>query len=80
MRIGIMGLGRIGSFHTETLSGLEAVDSLVVADPVAAAVATATERFGATAVESPEAVLAAGVDGVVVAAATDAHPGSSSPP
>ncbi|MFG3035123.1 Gfo/Idh/MocA family oxidoreductase [Streptomyces sp. NPDC048253] len=74
MRIGIMGLGRIGSFHTETLSGLEAVDSLVVTDPVAAAVATATERFGATAVESPEAVLAAGVDGVVVAAATDAHP------
>ncbi|MEU9314153.1 Gfo/Idh/MocA family oxidoreductase [Streptomyces sp. NPDC048256] len=74
MRIGVMGLGRIGSLHTETLAGLGAVDSLVVTDPVPAAVATATERFGATAVDSPEAVLAAGVDGVVIAAATDAHP------
>ena len=35
MRIGIMELGRIGAFHTETLAGLEAVDSLVVTDPVA---------------------------------------------
>lgn len=75
MRIGIMGLGRIGAFHAETLAGLDAVDSLVVTDPVAPAVALATERFGATAVDSPEAVLAAGVDGVVIAAATDAHPG-----
>ena len=74
MRIGIMGLGRIGAFHAETLAGLDAVDSLVVTDPVAPAVALATERFGATAVDSPEAVLAAGVDGVVIAAATDAHP------
>ncbi|MFE3411873.1 Gfo/Idh/MocA family oxidoreductase [Streptomyces mirabilis] len=74
MRIGIMGLGRIGSFHAETLAGLDGVDSLVVTDPVAAAVATATERFGATATDSPEALLAAGVDGVVIAAATDAHP------
>ncbi|MEU5645367.1 Gfo/Idh/MocA family protein [Streptomyces milbemycinicus] len=74
MRIGIMGLGRIGAFHAETLAGLDAVDSLVVTDPVAAATATAVQRFGATAVGSPEAVFAAGVDGVVIAAATDAHP------
>jgi myo-inositol 2-dehydrogenase/D-chiro-inositol 1-dehydrogenase len=31
-------------------------------------------RFGAETVDSPEAVFAAGVDGVVIAAATDAHP------
>ncbi|MFF4260275.1 Gfo/Idh/MocA family oxidoreductase [Streptomyces sp. NPDC001663] len=74
MRIGIMGLGRIGAFHAETLAGLDVVDSLVVTDPVAAAAASAAERFGATAVGSPEAVFAAGVDGVVIAAATDAHP------
>ncbi|MBA6434968.1 Gfo/Idh/MocA family protein [Streptomyces sp. GMR22] len=74
MRIGIMGLGRIGAFHAETLSTLDAVDSLVVTDPVAAAATAAAERFGAHAVDSPEAVLAAGVDGVVIAAATDAHP------
>ncbi|MFD7437761.1 Gfo/Idh/MocA family oxidoreductase [Streptomyces sp. NPDC059861] len=75
MRIGILGLGRIGAFHAETLSGLDAVDSLVVADPFAEAAKSAAERFGAEVADSPEAVLAAGIDGVVIAAATDAHPG-----
>lgn len=75
MRIGIMGLGRIGAFHAETLSGLPAVTSLVVTDPFTDAAKSAAERFGAEVADSPEAVLAAGVDGVVVAAATDAHPG-----
>ncbi|MFE1104962.1 Gfo/Idh/MocA family oxidoreductase [Streptomyces rochei] len=74
MRIGILGLGRIGAFHAETLHTLETVDSLVVADPYADAAKAATERFGAEIADSPEALLAAGVDGVVVAAATDAHP------
>ncbi|MEU5089344.1 Gfo/Idh/MocA family oxidoreductase [Streptomyces sp. NPDC021356] len=74
MRIGILGLGRIGAFHAETLSGLDAVTSLVVADPFAPAVEAAVERFGAEVARSPEALLAAGVDGVVVAAATDTHP------
>ncbi|CAM5317768.1 oxidoreductase [Streptomyces pilosus] len=74
MRIGILGLGRIGAFHAETLSGLDAVESLVVSDPFAEAAKAAAERFGAEVADSPEALLAAGVDGVVVAAATDAHP------
>jgi myo-inositol 2-dehydrogenase / D-chiro-inositol 1-dehydrogenase len=74
MRIGILGLGRIGAFHAETLSGLDAVESLVLADPYADAAKAAAERFGGEVADSPEAVLAAGVDGVVVAAATDAHP------
>ncbi|WAZ25456.1 Gfo/Idh/MocA family oxidoreductase [Streptomyces cinnabarinus] len=74
MRIGILGLGRIGAFHAETLSGLNAVDSLVLTDPFADAAKSAAERFGGEVVDSPEALFAAGVDGVVVAAATDAHP------
>ncbi|MGI5391568.1 Gfo/Idh/MocA family protein [Streptomyces sp. CA-251251] len=75
MRIGILGLGRIGAFHAETLAGLAAVESLVVADPYAHAAKAAAERFGADVADTPEALLAAGVDGVVIAAATDAHPG-----
>ncbi|MCD9877862.1 Gfo/Idh/MocA family protein [Streptomyces guryensis] len=75
MRIGILGLGRIGAFHAETLSGLDVVESLVLTDPFADAAKSAAERFGGEVVDSPEALLAAGVDGVVVAAATDAHPG-----
>lgn len=74
MRIGILGLGRIGTFHAETLSKLDAVGSLVVCDPVAEAAKAAAERFGAEVADSPRALLAAGVDGLVVAAATDAHP------
>ncbi|WP_030421170.1 Gfo/Idh/MocA family oxidoreductase [Streptomyces sp. SCSIO 75703] len=74
MRIGILGLGRIGAFHAETLSALDTVDSLVVADPLMDAAKAAAERFGAEVADSPEAVLSAGVDAVVVAAATDAHP------
>ncbi|WP_432026269.1 Gfo/Idh/MocA family protein [Streptomyces sp. 1222.5] len=74
MRIGILGLGRIGAFHAETLSELDAVEALVVADPFADAAKAAAERFGAEVADSPEALLAAGVDGLVVAAATDAHP------
>jgi myo-inositol 2-dehydrogenase/D-chiro-inositol 1-dehydrogenase len=68
MRIGILGLGRIGSLHAETLSRLDVVDSLVVYDPVSSA------DSGATVADSPEAVLASGIDGLVIAAATDAHP------
>ncbi|MFF9391210.1 Gfo/Idh/MocA family protein [Streptomyces griseoluteus] len=74
MRIGILGLGRIGAFHAETLSALDAVTSLVIADPVADAAKAAAERYGAQVADSPEALLAAGVDGLVIAAATDAHP------
>ncbi|MFI5569802.1 Gfo/Idh/MocA family oxidoreductase [Streptomyces sp. NPDC051740] len=74
MRIGILGLGRIGAFHAETLAGLGTVESLVVSDPFTDAAKAAAERFDVEVADSPEALLAAGVDGVVVAAATDAHP------
>lgn len=73
MRIGILGLGRIGSLHADTLAGLEAVTSLVVADPAPAGKAVA-ERVGAEIVGSPEALFASGIDGVVIAAPTHLHP------
>jgi len=74
MRIGLIGLGRIGSFHADTLAALDRVDELVVTDPVATAVDAVTARIGkARAVASPEALLGAGVDGVVIAAATNVH-------
>lgn len=74
MRIGLIGLGRIGSFHAETLSNLPSVTTLVVTDAVPAAIHAVVERHGVEAAETPEKLLASGVDGVVVAAATDAHP------
>jgi len=32
MRLGLLGLGRIGAFHAETLTSLPVVEELVVAD------------------------------------------------
>jgi myo-inositol 2-dehydrogenase/D-chiro-inositol 1-dehydrogenase len=71
--LGVIGLGRIGAFHTETLSGFDGLDGLVITDErtdVAHAVAT---KYGVKAVDTVEELLSSGVDGVVVAAATPAH-------
>jgi myo-inositol 2-dehydrogenase/D-chiro-inositol 1-dehydrogenase len=74
VRLGLLGLGRIGSFHAETLSHLAAIDTLVVSDPAPGLARAVAERFGAQAAGRPDELLAAGVDGVVIAAATDTHP------
>src|SRR3954464_9536977 len=74
MRLGLIGLGRIGAFHADTLSRLEGVDSLVVTDAVPAVTASIAERFGAEAAAAPGPLIAAAVDGIVTAAATAAHP------
>lgn len=74
MRLGVIGLGRIGMLHAETLSAIPQVTSLVVTDPVPGAVERVMSRVPADAVGSPADLIAAGVDGVVIAAATDAHP------
>src|SRR3954469_5939475 len=74
MRLGLIGLGRIGAFHATTLSTLDQVESLVVYDAVPALVEATVQRLGVEAAASPVALLQAGIDGVVIAAATDAHP------
>jgi myo-inositol 2-dehydrogenase/D-chiro-inositol 1-dehydrogenase len=74
MRIGLIGLGRIGAFHAETLSKLPSVTSLVVTDAAPAAARAVAERLDVEIADTPDKLMAAGVDGVVIAAATDAHP------
>lgn len=74
LRLGLIGLGRIGAFHARTLAGLDAVDTLVVTDAASAVTARVAAAVGAEVAGSPEKLLAAGVDGVVIAAATPAHP------
>ena len=73
MRLGLLGLGRIGAFHADTLAGLPAVEELVVSDPVPALAELLAGRLGARIAAGPEAVLASGVDGMVIAAPTDLH-------
>jgi myo-inositol 2-dehydrogenase/D-chiro-inositol 1-dehydrogenase len=74
MRLGLLGLGRIGEFHADTLASLPMVDSLVVADIIPGLTTKVADRLGAEPAASPDALLEAGLDGVVIAAGTDAHP------
>lgn len=83
MRIGLIGLGRIGAFHARTLAAIPAVKELVVTDAVpaladlaAAEVAAGPDaRAEVTVVATPEDLLDAGVDGVVIASSTPTHAG-----
>ena len=54
MRIGLIGLGRIGSFHLETLAALPSVEALVVYDRVSALAKQAEQPPGVHAVDSAE--------------------------
>ena len=74
MRIGLVGLGRIGAFHAETLSALAGVDALLVTDTAPGRAAEIAAKLAARAVDGIDELLRSGVDGVVIAAATDAHP------
>ena len=58
MRIGLIGLGRIGAFHAETLSRLPSVTSLVVTDAVPAAARAVAERLDVEIADSPDKLLA----------------------
>ncbi|MDQ1603164.1 MAG: myo-inositol 2-dehydrogenase / D-chiro-inositol 1-dehydrogenase [Actinomycetota bacterium] len=73
MRIGLAGVGRIGAFHAETLRTIAEIDSLVVADADAARAREVAGRLGVESVERPDDLFTAGIDGLVIAAATDAH-------
>lgn len=44
MRIGLIGLGRIGAFHARTLSALPVAESLVVTDADPATIAAVAEQ------------------------------------
>jgi myo-inositol 2-dehydrogenase/D-chiro-inositol 1-dehydrogenase len=71
--LGVIGLGRIGAFHTETLCAIDGIDGLVITDERTDVAAAVAAQHGVKAVDSVAELLASGVDGVVVAAATPAH-------
>src|SRR4051794_39228590 len=75
MRIGLAGAGRIGARHACALRELPRVESLVIADADPSRARGVAARLGVAAVESVDDLFAAGLDALVVAAATDAHAG-----
>jgi len=73
MRIGLAGVGRIGAFHTSTLTGLDAVDEVVVADLDAALAERVAAEQGLQHAPDIDTLLGSGLDAFVITTATTAH-------
>src|SRR5689334_17343588 len=77
MRLAVIGLGRIGAFHAQTLAGFERVDELLLTDAVPGVADTVAarlpDRVTVKAVGTAAEVFAGAVDGVVVSAPTMTH-------
>ncbi|NGO80782.1 Gfo/Idh/MocA family oxidoreductase, partial [Streptomyces sp. YC504] len=73
MRIGLIGAGRIGSFHAAALSRHRDVGSLLIADADPERAAELAQRLGQTAAPGVREVFTWGVDALVITAATSAH-------
>jgi myo-inositol 2-dehydrogenase/D-chiro-inositol 1-dehydrogenase len=73
MRIGLVGVGRIGAFHAATLKSLAAVGQVVVTDVDASRAELVAKDLGLESAASVEQLLSSGVDGFVITAATSAH-------
>ena len=69
----MVGVGRIGAFHARTLAGSADVDRLTVVDDDSERASKLSAVLGAETRESPEALVTAGVDALVVATSTPAH-------
>ncbi|HEY1643274.1 MAG TPA: Gfo/Idh/MocA family oxidoreductase [Streptosporangiaceae bacterium] len=74
MRIGLAGAGRIGAFHAATLCQLPGVDSVIITDADSARARAVARPLGAEAAETAGGLLDSGLDALVIATATDAHP------
>jgi myo-inositol 2-dehydrogenase/D-chiro-inositol 1-dehydrogenase len=73
LHLGVVGVGRIGLFHARTLLGLDGVEGLTVADADAARAKQVAADLGVNAAETPEALVEAGVDALVIATTTPGH-------
>ncbi|MDT0462925.1 Gfo/Idh/MocA family protein [Streptomyces gibsoniae] len=73
MRIGLIGAGRIGSFHAATLSRHREVGSLIITDVDTVRAHALADRLGETAAPGADEIFTWGVDAVVITAATAAH-------
>ncbi|MEU1159936.1 Gfo/Idh/MocA family oxidoreductase, partial [Streptomyces sp. NPDC005921] len=73
MRIGVIGTGRIGTIHANTLSRNREVGSLILTDVDPARAQDLAHRLGETAAPGTDEIFKWGVDAVVITTATSAH-------
>jgi myo-inositol 2-dehydrogenase / D-chiro-inositol 1-dehydrogenase len=72
LAVGVVGLGRIGAFHVQTLGGLDGV-SVTVTDADSERTRRFAKELGVDTADTPEALVEAGVDALVIAASTPSH-------
>ncbi len=72
-RIGVIGLGRIGSYHARNLLTTDGVDALVVTDVDARRTSDVASELDVESAADPDALLASGIDGVLIAASSSSH-------
>jgi len=73
VRLGVIGVGIMGSNHARVLAELPGVTVVGIADPGAAHRPLLAEILGCAACDDAEALLALGIDAAVVAAPTHLH-------
>ncbi|MEV7990492.1 Gfo/Idh/MocA family oxidoreductase [Streptomyces sp. NPDC086077] len=73
MRIGVIGTGRIGTIHANTLSRHRDVGSLILTDADPTRAQELAHRLGETAAPGMDEIFRWGVDAVVITTATAAH-------
>jgi myo-inositol 2-dehydrogenase/D-chiro-inositol 1-dehydrogenase len=74
VRVGVIGVGGMGSFHARTLAALANVDVVAVADPYQPSVDRLVDELGCRGVSDPnELAVSNDVDAVVIASPDDSH-------
>ncbi len=72
MRVGLIGAGRIGAFHGQTLADHPEVSEIIVTDPLLERAEVVASEIGAE-VTADAAAMIGRIDAMVVAAATGVH-------
>jgi len=72
LAVGVVGLGRIGTHHVQTLLGLDDV-SVSVADADQERAERVADELGVHAAATPEALIESGVGALVIATSTPSH-------
>jgi myo-inositol 2-dehydrogenase/D-chiro-inositol 1-dehydrogenase len=73
MRVGLVGVGRIGALHAATLKSLDRVEQVVLADVDIGRARAVAGDLGCEVAPDVEGLLQAGLDGIVICAPTSCH-------
>lgn len=73
LHLGVVGVGRIGLFHARTLLACDGVAAVTVADADPGRARVVAAELGVPAADSPEALVEAGADALVIATSTPGH-------